>query len=457
MLSRKLRRAAVVLAGCGVVVTVAAVAALGASTAAEPNAVTTWNGIATGTLVQIPGPDGGAPPALQISMGMVQGAVYDAVNAITPKHRRPYLLNRRFSARASVNAAVATAAYGVLAHIVSTAPERAPFPARATLLQSLGDSYTDVLDDIEDSPFKRQGIDAGQAAADAMIAARADDGRFGATQWKGTVTDPSLSEPGHWQPHLPNGTIALDPTPWVGAVTPFLLQSPDQFQTAGPKALTSTEYAAEFNEVKGIGGNGTTTISSRTSTQTHNAIFWQSMGGPALLWNGVARSLVEDPANGIDVVESALLFAELNLSGADAAISCWNDKYHFDFWRPWHAIRQADRDNNPLTAQDATWTPLLTAPYPDHVSGHNCLDGAEVRVLQFFFGNDIRFGVTSNTPQQGIETRFFDHFSEPLAEIIDARIWAGLHFRSADTQGQQLGRNVADYMVDNYFQRVGRG
>ena len=168
--------------------------------AAAPNAVTHWNEVATSTLVLMPAPAGGAPSALQINMGMTQGAVYDAINAITPKHHRPYLLTRRFSARASEEAAAATAAYAVLHNIVSTVPESIPFTNRGALLDSLAGQYAASLDAIPETPIKRQAIAAGDAAADAMIAARADDGRFGPSQWVPN------SAPGHWQPLLPNGT-----------------------------------------------------------------------------------------------------------------------------------------------------------------------------------------------------------------------------------------------------------
>jgi hypothetical protein len=433
----------IALAGLAVVVVPAAPAA------AAVNEVTNWNRIATATLVQIPGPAGGAPPVLQISMGMTQGAVYDAINAITPQHRRPYLLKRRFSARASQEAAAATAAYRVLSNIVATVPESITFANRASLLESLAAHYDASLAAIPDSKVKTQGIAAGNAAANAMIAARANDGRFGPSQWVPN------SDPGHWQPLLPNGTSPLDPTPWVGSVKPFLLQSSSQFRTDGPQALDSATYAADLNEVKALGGDGVVTPSARTADETHNAVFWQSAGGPALLWNGVARNLAEDPAMSLDLADSAILLAMMNLSGADAAINCWNDKYHFDFWRPWQAIRQADLDGNKATEPDPTWTPLLTAPYPDHTSGHLCLDGAHLRVLQMFLGTDeVEFGVTS--AQFGGETRFFDRFSQPLEEIIEARIWAGLHFRTADVQAAELGINVAEYMADNYFQPVGR-
>jgi PAP2 superfamily len=143
-----------------------------------------------------------------------------------------------------------------------------------------------------------------------------------------------------------------------------------------------------------------------------------------------------------------------NLSGADAGINCWNDKYYWDFWRPWAAIQRADEDGNPATQPDPAWRALLTAPYPDHPSGHLCFDGAHLRVMQMFFGTDeIGFDVTSSRFPG--EPRHFDRFSEPLAEIIEARIWAGLHFRTADVQAEMLGRNVAEYMAEHYFQPVG--
>jgi hypothetical protein len=424
---------------------VLATAALAAPALARADTVTQWNEIATNTLVGLPGPAGGAPPASQIHMGMVQGAVYDAVNATEPKHHRPYLLKRRFSARASKEAAVATAAYRVLSSIVSTVPPTIPFPTRASLLQSLAAQYAAALAAIPDRPFKTQGIAAGNAAAEAMIAVRQGDGRFGPSPW---VPNPA---PGYWQPLLnPNGTPMLDPTPWVGGVRPFLMESSSQFRTAGPQALTSAAWAADFNEVKALGSVNSLV---RTSEQTHIALWWQST--PVATWNAVARNLVNDPNRGVDIGDSARLFAMQNLTAADAGINCWNDKYHFDFWRPWNAIPRAAEDGNPATDPDPSWKPLLTAPYPSHPSGHLCNDGAHLRVLQMFFGTDeIGFDVTSrafpNDPP-----RHFGGFSEPLEEIIEARIWAGLHYRTADVQAALLGRNVAEYMANNYFQPVG--
>jgi hypothetical protein len=440
------RRLAHLVTLASVVVLAAPGVAAPAALAASPNEVTNWNRIAASTLLAFPPAAGGAPPALQIHLAMAQGAVYDAVNAIEPRHDRPYLLRRRFAATASREAAAATAAYRVLSSIVSTVPASIAFPNRASLMQSLDGEYAASLAMVADGPFERQGIAAGDAAADAMIAARQNDGRFGPSQWVPNA------DPGHWQPLLnPDGTPMLDPTPWVGGVRPFLLESSSQFRSKGPQELSSATWAAEFNEVKALGSLNSAV---RTDEQTHIALWWQSAGGPSLLFNAVARDLVDDGSHGVDIPDSARLLAMMNLAGADAAINCWNDKYYWDFWRPWNAIRRADEDGNPATEPDPTWTPLLAAPYPDHTSGHLCLDGAQLRVLTMFFGTDeIGFDVTSSRFDG--ETRHFDRFSQPLAEIIEARIWAGLHYRTADVQGELLGRNVADYMAQHYFQPVG--
>jgi len=414
-----------------------------APAAAQANEVTNWNQIATNTLVAFPAAAGGAASALQVNMAMPQGAVYDAVNAIEPRHQA-YLLTTQFNPTASKEAAVATAGYRVLSNIVQTVPPSIPFPNRTALQESLNAAYEASLNAIPDGEAKTEGIAAGNAAADAMIAARQNDGRFGPSPWVPNY------EPGHWQPLLnPDGTLQLDPTAWVANVRPFLIQSPLQFRTDGPNALTSDAYAEDFNEVKALGRIDSAT---RTAEQTHIALFWgQNAGGPALLWNRVARNLVADPTYGVDIGDSALLFAMLNLSAADAVINCWNDKYYWDFWRPWAAIQRADEDGNPDTEPDPSWTALLTAPYPDHPSGHLSLDGAVLEVLQMFFGTDkIPFDVTSSRFPN--EPRHYDRFSYALKEIIDARIWAGLHYRTADVQAKVLGRKVAHYMARHYFQ-----
>ena len=251
-------------------------------TGTDASEVTHWNQVAATTLIAFPAPNGGAPPAFQINMGMVQGAVYDAVNAIGPKQHRQYLLEERAGAKASIDAAVATAAYDVLSNLVSTAPERAPFPGRAGLLTTLSTrvrTHRSVRSPI--TPSRSRASRSGTLAAKAMLDARVGDGRFGPSQW---VPDTGV---GHWQPLInpATGLPILDPTPWVGGVKPFLIQSSSQFRSVPPPALTARQWAAEFNEVKSLGRAASST---RTDDQTYIAKWWQS--APGLSWNEVARA-----------------------------------------------------------------------------------------------------------------------------------------------------------------------
>jgi PAP2 superfamily len=183
-------------------------------------------------------------------------------------------------------------------------------------------------------------------------------------------------------------------------------------------------------------------------------------------WNRVYRSLAL--GRGLDIVDSARLFAMTNLAGADALIGCWNDKAFWSFWRPITAIREAAGDGNPATKADPDWVPLfdptitvsgpplVTPGLPDHPSGHTCVSGATVRTLQEFFGtNKVNFTATSNKCSPApCPTRTFDRFSDAIKEIIGARIWSGIHFRTADVQGAVLGKKVADHLEKHYFQPV---
>jgi len=229
-------------------------------------------------------------------------------------------------------------------------------------------------------------------------------------------------------------------------------------RTDGPNALTSADYAEDFNEVKELGSLTSTT---RTADQTDAAIFWQDHAHA--LFNRIFRTLAT--SQGLDIVNSARLFAMENLAAADAAIGCWNDKYYWQFWRPITAIREADTDGNSDTEADPMWLPLFdpatpicsglplaTPPFPDHPSGHACATGAFVNTLQNFFGTDkIAVSAFSN---KSCTTRSFEGFSDMLSEVIDARVWAGIHFRTADVQGSVLGNKVAHYLKKHYFQPV---
>jgi hypothetical protein len=431
---RRFRRLAVVTAG--------ALAVLAAPSVARGDAVTDWSTYAQAAIL------GTSPPptahASVLSFAMVHGAVYDAVNGIDGGHL-PYLVKPTATPFDSKDAAAATAAFRVLASL---------FPAQLATLEM---RWKASLALVPNGPAKTGGIEAGRQAARAMISARANDGRGGPFTFVFGTT------PGVWRlgpqqlPGLPPGQ-PVDPSPWVGNVTPFLIPNIGMLRTNGPNPLTSAAYAKDFKEVKSLGSLTSTT---RTADQTMAAIFWQAQ--PGALHGGVMRSL--SASRGLTTAENARLFAMVFLAAADASIGCWNDKYYWNFWRPIDAIRLAATDGNPATEADPAWLPLFdpatpTAPllvspgFPEHPSGHTCISSAVVHTLQDFFGTD-NIAVSYASPRFPGQPRNFERFSQVLKEIIDARVWGGIHFRTADVQGAQLGEKVANWELSHYFQPVG--
>src|SRR5437762_7672002 len=413
------------------VVIALALVALSSPTITRADAVTDWNAIASTAIVTNAGQP---PPVSVLHFAMVHGAVYDAVNAIDRGHQ-PYLVQPPSNPTDSKEAATAASAFRVLVGL---------FPDQVGTLQPLYDAYIAALPD-NPPGSKAAGIAIGEATASAMLTARMNDGRFGPTP----TPYPSPAPPGIWRPTPPN--FLNDPAAGVGNVLPFIIPSAEMLRTDGPNALTSVEYAEDFNEVKEL---GSLTSTRRTADQTDAAIFWQDQA--MALWNGIFRTLAAN--QNLNIVDSARLFAMENLAAADAQIGCWNDKYYYWFWRPITAIRELDTDGNPDTQADPTWLPLFdpatpvcnplfplfTPPFPDHPSGHSCATSAFVHTLQNFFGTDrIGFSAFSN---KSCTTRSFERFSQALKEVIDARVWAGIHFRTADTQGAVLGKRVAHYL-----------
>jgi hypothetical protein len=356
---------------------------------------------------------------------MVHGAVYDAVNAIDGSHESYLLTSRTATPSDSKEAAAATAAYRVLLNIV---------PAQKDVLDA---QYAASLEGIPDDSQKRRGIAVGEAAAAAMIAARTDDGRFGAYRF------PVGSGPGVWKPVLPS--FVNDPNAWLKDVRPFLIRHGNQFQSRGPLALTSAKYARELNEVRSLGSD---TSTARTADQTHAARYWAE--NPPATWSRVFRTLSKEQE--LTLVQNARLYAMLYLTAADALISVWNDKARWLFWRPITAIREADTDGNPVTDKDEAWLPLIAnPPYPEHPSGHLGLSGSFVATLQDFFKKDKV--AWTDTNDAGL-TRSFRRFSQAIEEIVNARVWSGIHFRTADEHGARIGRKVAGWRERHYFQAV---
>ncbi len=406
--------------------------AAAAPAVARADTVTQWNQNAANALYVT----AAQPPNVSVlHMAMVQGAVYDAVNAIDGS-REGYLLTSRVATPDdSMDAAAATAAYEMLVWIV---------PGQQGALQA---HYDATLMGIPDDADKRRGIAVGHAAAAAMIAARTDDGRGGLFRFL------SGSGAGVWKPVLP--AFGTDQNAWVKDVKPFLIKRASQFRSDGPYDLESRKYAKEFNEVKSLGAQNSTT---RTQDQTNAALYWA--GNPPRTWNRILNHV--SMARGVSLVGNARLFAEVYLAVADAFIAVWDEKAHYSFWRPITAIREADTDRNSRTDKDENWLPLVSnPPYPEHPSGHLGLSGAVTESLARFFRTD-RVGWTDMfpappppAPQSDWRTRSYTRLSDALEEIVGVRVWSGIHFRNADEASVEIARKIVSYRSKHYFGRIG--
>ena len=271
-----------------------------------------------------------------------------------------------------------------------------------------------------------------------MLAARADDGRYV------PFSHPVGDQPGEWRPAPPDEVS--DPFAWVATVEPFTLDSPSQFRSAGPPALDSADYATEYNEVMDLG----TADSARDPDQQAIAEFFTV--NPVEMYNRALRSVGE--AEGLSVVDEARLFAMVNVTAADAVINCWDDKAYWHFWRPITAIHEGDNDNNDDTVGDPAWEPMLpTPPYPDSASGYNCVTGSMMNAADAFFeGEPVAFSLVRIVPDAPEVTRDYERFTDVIADTIEARVLQGIHFRTADEQGAEIGTDVAEWVATNHFQ-----
>jgi hypothetical protein len=361
----------------------------------------------------------GQPQRARLETAMVQGAVYDAVNAIARTHQ-PYLVAPPARRWYSKDAAAATVAYRTLIALL---------PEQRSDLEPL---YEQSLAAIPDGAAKAGGVRVGEKVAEAMLAARENDGRDGPRQ-------PVIgTKPGEWRPTPP--AFAIAPTAWIGDVKPFLVPSAEWLRTRGPNRLTSHAYARDFAETKELGSAASAT---RTPEQTEVALYWDQAP-----WGDILRSLAR--SQNLNTADTARLMAMVSLASADATIGCVNDKNYWNWWRPITAIREAETDGNPATTPDPTWTPLIDTPgFPEHPAGHTCGSGAIVGALQNFFGTD-RIDFSATSPSSGT-IRSFTSFSQALDEAIDSRVWGGIHWRTADVQGAQLGLKIAHWERTHYF------
>jgi hypothetical protein len=377
----------------------------------------------------------GSAPAAR-ALAMMNAAVYDSVNAINPTHTVYHVDARAFPgvSTALADAAAARAAHDVAYALYTQGAEHARIDA--LLAAQLGE--------VPDGQAETDGIALGQYVAGQILVWRANDGSAPPP----VVTYTIGTEPGDWQP-TPPAFNPIPATPWWPGVTPFALTSGDQFRAGPPPALTSADYTAAYLQVKALGGNGTTTPSTRTPEQTEIARFWADPASNAgvAIWSQITETVSK--AHDLTLAENARLYAQVSVANADAFIASFDTKYAYNFWRPVTAIRAADTDGNPDTVPDSSWTPLINTPnHPSYASNHATQSRAVAEVLAGFFGTD-QVGFTAKV---GMVERSYHKFTDAAKEAGRSRIYAGIHWSFDMAAGESLGRKVGRYVADHFFQ-----
>ena len=387
-----------------------------------PNTVSRWNEIATTTITQ-PNAATGTPEEMSsnyaFDLATLHVAMYDAVIAIAGGYT-PFLVTPTTSTSgASQEAAAIAAAYNVLKGL---------FPARTAIYQG---TYDSMLAAIPNGSAKTLGVAIGAEVAAGVLASRANDGRV--TALPAFVAGTS---PGQFRGPANVGRTS----PFV---RPFALTSAAQFRAPGPQALTSATYAADFNETKTLGA---ATGSTRTTEQSTVALFHTE--APPNFWT---RNLRQFTMTNRSLADQARLAAMIWVSHADASIACFESKYFHLFWRPFSAINLADTDGNSATTGDTAWTPFQPTPaHPEYPAADSCAGGASAEAIRRFFGtSDVTYDFTSNA---SMTSQHYAGTDALIEDITIGRIAGGMHFRSSLVDGAALGRNVAEWVVQNKFQ-----
>lgn len=386
-----------------------------AAPCAVADVITDWNekAVAAGYTARI------SPDMHSRSLAIVHLAVFEALNSVTPRFT-PYRARLQAEPGASPEAAAAAAAHDTLIRLF---PDQAK-DFDAALQASLGK--------LPDGPAKAAGVRLGEQAAAATLAERDKDGATAPVNYR------PFTVAGKYVP-----TVFPASSSW-GAVRPFALKTRDQFRPPAPYALTSAQWAKDFNEIKSLGAK---TGSTRTAEQTDIARFWQ-LTGPAT-YNPVARQLAA--AKNLDLLDNARLFALSAIATADAAIAVFDAKYAYGFWRPVTAIRCADIDGNDATDMDAGWEPFIATPmHPEYPCAHCIFQGSAASVLQTLYGDSVpRFTMTSTTAP-GV-SRSFDKLSDYVADVVNGRVYEGVHYRTSGEVGAAMGRQIGEYVAQNYL------
>jgi len=354
-------------------------------------------------------------------VAMVQVAMFDAVNSIERRYR-PYLVQFPAAPTASKEAAAAAAAGTVLVGLFPSAEQRA---------HELMASYLAALPEGE---AKAEGVKLGEAVAAKILEARRNDGTDAPDAYR------PRTKPGVYIP-----TAITVGSTWPN-VTPFALKSPAQFRPEPPIGLAGKEWAANYNEIKDLGGKDS---SKRSARQTEDAHFWLITGPQST--DPLVRQLVA--AKRLGLLDSAHFMALASVALADAYIAVMDAKYHYEFWRPITAIRNGDIDGNPATERDPTWQPIDTTPmHPEYPCAHCIGSAALATVVETLLGTaDIPEIVMTSPTAPGVTHRW-TNIGTYTDEVSQARIWAGFHYRFSTHVGQEMGRKIGQYVVTNVMQ-----
>jgi len=379
--------------------------------------VTDWNVIALNATAV---PPNSIPQSR--ALAIVHGAIYDAVRAVDRKGGA-YAIDVEAPAGTSVDAAVVSAAHGSLVRLA---------PAERQMLDA---ALNVSLSKIADGQGKTEGTALGQQIAEKLVALRSTDGAAVKVVF---TAKPGVGLYQFTPPHSLPAILAQ----W-GSVTPFVLRSSAGLDLKGAPALTAAQFARDFEEVRSVGARNSTT---RTADQTAAAIFWTVQ--TAVPWHAAARAA--SAAKGLSLSENARLFALLSMASADSQIIAFAEKYNRPHWRPITAIRAATDLNIAALKGDIGWEPLLvTPPHPEYPSAHAMFSGAAEAVLRGFFGDD-QVDVSVTAPGPFGVTRTYHKFSELTEEVDNARVWGGIHFRSADVDGSEIGRKIGEIILREF-------
>ena len=414
----------------------AACALLLSASPVTADVISDWN-LQTGMRVAAASPPRRGPSNV-LDFAVVHLAMHDAVQAFEHRYQ-PYCVAVP-GATGSPVAAAAKAARDVLAGL---------FPNQVMAIDA---AYATLTAGYVNQGLQQAidpGVAVGAAAAQCIL-----DRRLAADNEERTTPDTHMGSMaiGEWRPTVP--PVNGQPVPMAGdflaRVAPFAMKTVDQFRVANPAPhLSSGAYTKAYNEVK---EKGTADLLRTTRTDPETAVARFFSDAPANYWNRLLRDLAASQS--LNLGDSARMFALVSMATADAIISCWDAKIHYNVWRPITAIREGDDDGNPDTVGSPAWASLYNAPnYPDYTSGANNVSAATATILEHLFGDKMDFRLFSNAA--GAVPRDYTRFSDVANDVVDARIFMGIHFRFADSTALRQGRHVANWTFSRYLRPIG--